>query len=453
MKRITLAALALLTSSIVTAQVNYPLPKQPVFKEVDGTFPADGKLYDPPSVTDPVPAYAYQLPPTPSNFQIRSELASTTDGLGNPNAPDKKARFTCGGPAVFLFADPVLAFNRPNWGHLHQFFGNGSPSYDSTYFSLRTKGDGFCGGGMLNRSAYWIPAMMDGSKNQAVASYGQVAYYTKELEGNIAYPRGFRFIGGYNLSDRNRTKINRETGSAWTKSGESVGWQCIRDDGGPTVSGGGSFLNADGSDRLNNCIGTLTAEINFPDCWDRIHLQAGDGRAHTRHSQGPVSNGGMSNRRCPPKYSPIAQFQIKASWKVNGYAEYKHWFVASDRMPGMIEPSGTTMHADWFGAWDPLIFDIWQSQCSGAFTQRFGVGRPADCNFSSFGNGWRGKVNEINPRTGFKTVRDDLYLGNDKYRPIPGQYMPGFPGIAKGTNIAELMAGHSLKAGGQHTVH
>lgn len=452
MKRLLFPTILLFLAQSVLAQSNFPMPKQPPFVEKSGAFPADGSVYAQPAETVPAPAYAYQPPAIPSNFRIYDDMNTLTGGTGDPNASDKKFRSLCA-PDKFGFFDSVLAFNRPNWGHLHQFFGNTAANYDSTYFSLRTTGDSTCGGRRLNRSAYWIPAMIDGSKNQAVSFFEAVIYYTRINNDVIEEPRGFHYIGGRNLGDRARTKLNAETGSKWTRGGELPNWKCFPADGSPATDGGDSFLNADGSDRMNNCVGNLIGTVDFPDCWDGVNITAPDGRANVRHSQGPLANGGFSNRRCPPGYRPILIFQLAVHWKVNGYAEYKNWFVSSDRMPGMIEPAGWTFHADRVAGWDPIVFDTWQSQCGGAYTARYGVGRSADCAFSAFGNGWRGKQGDTNPATGRPVVDVAPNQGADKYKPIPGQSMTGFPGIAKGTNIAELMAGHGLKAGSQHTVH
>lgn len=78
---------------------------------------------------------------------------------------DAKLRFLC----VFShlsYDDPILFPGIPNATHLHLFFGNTLTDYNSTYASLRASGDGTCQGGPLNRTGYWMPAMIDSSLNK-----------------------------------------------------------------------------------------------------------------------------------------------------------------------------------------------------------------------------------------------------------------------------------------------
>lgn len=458
-----LLALTLLTASIAPslAQTNIAMPAQPTFTELDGTFPTDGHLYNPPTA-DP-PAFAYTPPDIPSNFRVQDWLDSTLDGIGDPAASDHKFRTTCYSAMIGRF-DPILGNGRPNWGHLHEFAGNTGANPSSNYVSLRTSGGGTCGGGPINRSLYWWPAMIDGSKNTTapnpgavVRSFNQVVYYTNETANPLIPPNGLHYIAGYNLGDRTDSKLLREAGSAWTTINTGhAGWHCYSNGSTDTTPGGvqASFLNADGSDAMGDCHGVMYAEINFPDCWDGKNLSSPDGRSHVRYSEGPVSNGGLSNRRCPPGYYPLLQFQIKIRWIVNGYGEYRNWYLASDRMPGFVTASGLTMHSDWFGAWDRFLMNTWGARCGGA-TVRTGITpRPASCDYTAFGNGWRGKVDSPAPDgSSPKVVRTDLYLADDRFQPIPGVSMPGYPGMAAGMDMSMIHGTHTLKAAGQHTVH
>jgi hypothetical protein len=73
-------------------------------------------------------------------------------------------RFICN-PAHLAKDDPIGYPGQPGKSHLHQFFGNTAANANSTYESLRTTGQSTCNS-PLNRSAYWMPAMMNG-KGQA----------------------------------------------------------------------------------------------------------------------------------------------------------------------------------------------------------------------------------------------------------------------------------------------
>ena len=86
----------------------------------------------------------------------------------------------------------------------------------STYDSLRTSGNSTCDGGIVNRSAYWIPLLIN--NNVPVAPDLMFVYYKSGYRSvaprainNI--PNGLRMIAG-----------NAKANSA--QSGEVVMWSC-----------------------------------------------------------------------------------------------------------------------------------------------------------------------------------------------------------------------------------
>jgi hypothetical protein len=109
------------------------------------------------------------MSPSPSGLaDIASEFDPSTllKPFGIPPSmggdPLGAFRFTCGaGP--LKYDDPIVFPGQPGRSHLHQFYGNTSVDGNSTFESLRTKGDGTCGGtnkGQTLSSAYWV--MFDG---------------------------------------------------------------------------------------------------------------------------------------------------------------------------------------------------------------------------------------------------------------------------------------------------
>ena len=102
-----------------------------------------------------------QLSAIASNFDVASWLVKG-DPVPPSAAPDVVGafRFIC--QAAHLgYDDPIVYPGQPGKSHLHQFFGNTLTDANSTFASLRGTGDSTCMG-PLNRSAYWIPAMMNG---------------------------------------------------------------------------------------------------------------------------------------------------------------------------------------------------------------------------------------------------------------------------------------------------
>src|SRR5205085_7645155 len=57
--------------------------------------------------------------------------------------------------------DPIVFPNQPGRSHLHTFFGNTGTNAFSTADSIATTGNSTCRGGTANRSAYWVPSMID----------------------------------------------------------------------------------------------------------------------------------------------------------------------------------------------------------------------------------------------------------------------------------------------------
>jgi hypothetical protein len=75
-------------------------------------------------------------------------------------------RFMCK-PSHISKDDPVVYPGQPGASHLHTFWGNTGTNANSNYQSLRTTGQSTCdnrgANTPLNRSAYWMPAMLDGA--------------------------------------------------------------------------------------------------------------------------------------------------------------------------------------------------------------------------------------------------------------------------------------------------
>ncbi len=59
------------------------------------------------------------------------------------------------------FDDPIVYPGQPGRSHLHTFFGNTGTNANSTASSIANTGNSTCRGGTLNRSSYWVPAMID----------------------------------------------------------------------------------------------------------------------------------------------------------------------------------------------------------------------------------------------------------------------------------------------------
>lgn len=317
------------------------------------------------------------LPAIPSNFNIESELVPSWGSGAIPAsaAPDVVGafRFICSAGQL-SYDDPIVYPGQPGKSHLHQFFGNTSANAHSTYASLRTSGDSSCTS-KLNRSAYWMPAMLNG-KGQVVRPDFVSIYYKRRPSNDpecsnlgkacIEIPRGLRFVFGFNMLDYTAPKT------------------------------GGGYFNCDGPsarpghyptivDAARNCpIGNkLGAVINAPDCWDGKNLDSQNHRAHVAY--GVVGSEGLP--RCPhthpyiiPTFTLSAWYTVDETLDRSGKWDgtFNSWHLSSDAMPGMERKPGTTFHTDWFGAWDDRVMKMWMDNC---------IDKLLNCSGGDLGNG------------------------------------------------------------------
>lgn len=318
-----------------------------------------------------------ELPAIPSNFNIESELVPSWGSGAIPKSavPDNVGafRFICNAGQL-SYDDPIVYPGQPGKSHLHQFFGNTLANASSTYASLRTSGDSTCNN-HLNRSAYWMPAMLNG-KGQVVRP-DQVSIYYKRRPANdpecarqgracVEIPRGLRFIFGFDMLNHSAPK----TGGGY--------FNC---DGPTGVSGRYPTIVA----AAKNCpIGNkLGAVINAPDCWDGKNLDSPNHRSHVAYP----SRGNWGYLKCPathpyiiPTFTLGAWYRVDETLDRSGIwdGKFNSWHLSSDEMPGMAMAPGTTFHTDWFGAWDDTILKMWHDNC---------INKLLNCSGGDLGNG------------------------------------------------------------------
>ncbi|RYZ93060.1 MAG: DUF1996 domain-containing protein [Proteobacteria bacterium] len=329
----------------------------------------------------------------PSNFNVEEHLIGRLgdrpepdnptlcgpgrEGTGKPEGTSA-FRFLCT-PSHNLYDDPIVFLGRKGASHLHTFFGNKKADANSTFESLRKDGDSTCDGGPLNRSAYWMPAMMNGRGRVVMPDYVTV-YYKRPPKDDpscrskgvdcVDLPRGLRMIFGYNM------------GRSFDSPQQlHAHWSCEN-----------GALGADGKNEHDNIgdtmcpVGTRVGTgFSAPDCWDGKNLDSKDHRAHVVFANYDGNDGIL---RCPTTHPHIIPtFTMKAWWSSDGPEQIRDWYLSSDRMPGMAPlPNGSTFHTDWFGAWDDDILKEWHENAiekymscnAGYMGSGRGLARPAD---------------------------------------------------------------------------
>ena len=264
-------------------------------------------------------------------------------------------RFICGAGQL-SYDDPIVFPGQSGKSHLHQYYGNTSANANSTFASLRASGDSTCNnmgnGTAANRSAYWMPAMLDGKGHVVMPDYVSVYYkreplYSSACTDNICVgiPNGLKYIQGFDMAN----------GSPGPRPGNFL---C-----GSTVMP--NLANA----RANCNVGQKIAmRIQSLECWNG-QLDSPDHRSHFAN---------MGATKCPSTHPYLVpQFTIAAFYTIGSGDDVGQWSLSSDSMfPNL--PKGATLHFDYFEAWDVLVKDMWVNNC---------VGKLLNCSGGDLGNG------------------------------------------------------------------
>jgi hypothetical protein len=228
-----------------------------------------------------------------------------------------------------LWDDPIVYPGKPGLSHLHTFFGNGAVDAYSTPDSILHSGTSTCRGGIANRSSYWVPALLDASGTPIVPT-GISVYYKSGYLGIKPsqiqdFPTGLRVIAG--------------SASASATQPHSY-WACLNH----YIGHFGTFAQCQSDD-------TLMMVIDFPQCWDGVHLDSSD---HTSHMSYPVSGSCPSTH---PVAIPMVTFNVYYEMR-----DTTGWRLASDAYE-TSKPGGYSTHGDWFEGWDNDVAKTFVQDC------------------------------------------------------------------------------------------
>ncbi len=235
------------------------------------------------------------------------------------------------------FDDPIVFPGQPGRSHLHSFFGNAGANGHSTAASIANSGNSSCRGGTANRSAYWVPAMIDTRDGRPIRPAESHFYYKTGYNGIApatvkAFPPGLRMIAG-----------DAQNSSA---------------------SGPHRYKCVNGSDHLmghaiQNCpVGSeMWMEIFFPQCWDGVNLDSPDHKSHMAYPLGG---------RCPATH-PVATPEITFNivYRITEAGAPLRWRLSSDNYSSS-RPGGYSAHGDWWNGWKVDIQDAWIRGCNQA---------------------------------------------------------------------------------------
>lgn len=236
------------------------------------------------------------------------------------------------------FDDAIVYPGQPGASHLHTYFGSKNTNAYSTPSSLMTATAATCRGGTVNRSGYWVPAMVDTRDGRPLAATRMIVYYKSGYWGVTpqqvqALPQGLRMLGGVSSS----TTPQRLDVSHFTCSADNV-----QHSGVPTYCPVGA---------------TIDQIIRFPQCWDGRNLDSADHRSHMSY---PAPNYPYGCPSTHPVALPEVQFSV--SYTVQAGDDLRAWRLSSDRYD-TTQPGGYSNHSDWINGWKPEVMDVWIQKC------------------------------------------------------------------------------------------
>lgn len=242
--------------------------------------------------------------------------------------------------------DPIVFPGVKDATHHHTFFGNTGADAYSTTESLLTTGNSTCAGGILNRSGYWMPTLVNMTTKAPAKPDVVVVYYKgNELRTNqyiTAPPKGLRMIAGEvrpMTVSQGKGRFFCQDGS---KNNEQNNWGVMWADNHIKASCGGTNQ-------------MLRMIVNFPQCWDGKNLDSPDHKSHMAFYCGNEclkSDGkiGQTFNSCPASHPVLLPtITINADfYNLDAAAKYR---LSSDNYKDTYA-GGYSLHADWMNGWD-----------------------------------------------------------------------------------------------------
>jgi len=365
------------------------------------------------------------------NFRTNSHReASTNEILGDFRINCQWSHFAYDDPIVFSNSNPNHPrAPGPNKSHLHMFWGNTDVDWKTNITNrsldshITNRGGSSCNGGALNRSSYWMPALMHKDDHAMVPHQIVVYYKTWEVpqsqvnnEGGdqLAHhprdtkrmPQGLQLIAGNgNVPDdevarndandsRNLNRRHAEHGGihfAYGTTSENIHWSC----GGKNGYSHRKFNRIptlqEWQDHCPN-ESYLNATIYFPQCMqDDVgtdsHLRSSDFRSHVADSRGPekgcpsafpnriprlgyqmywevgtMIRNELNNPGSNPEFS-FSNLRLSSDPEHDDYERINGVDISQDES-GLDKVRGGTLHADWVAGWHDKVMDMWIENCT-----------------------------------------------------------------------------------------
>jgi hypothetical protein len=309
------------------------------------------------------------------------------------------ARFKCLESHV-AYDDPIVYPDMPGHAHLHSFWGNVQADAHTTAESLFTQGESSCQGNTLNRSAYWVPALLAPTyaKNGARTGWQPVlkdadvralarglfheTYYYSAVVTKVsditAPPPGLRVIAGTAAATSSKPASN----AVLDDPNHIARWYCAIRRGAvgrpqtPVSHVPECPISKDAAGRDNMLVHFV---IRFPSCWDGINLDSPDHKSHMAYVVFATSSNGAKDRsvvQCPASH-PVAIPEVSyhysftvtdtnadpATKTSRGWRLVSDNYTVSSNANGSFAYGGQSLHGDWFNAWHPEVIQAFIDGC------------------------------------------------------------------------------------------
>jgi hypothetical protein len=318
-------------------------------------------------------------------------------------------------PGPMSHDDPLLYPGVQNGSaHWHQFFGNTGTNYASNYSSLRTTGATTCGNRddaahPLNRSSYWMPAMLDGVGNAVKPDYMNLYYKrnpasdpycslssTSHIGQCTDLPNGIRFVFGYNMKT-----MTGGPSDLSSQDSAAITFQCWNSfDETTVISPAKGYYHSIEEVRQAGCpVGArLMIVAAAPICWDGSGVDSADHRSHMHHADGAMYVGQFF-RACPSTHPYlIPSLEVQVAYTTDANFTAGKWQLDSDRQMavtmGHAVTPGSTWHMDYWEAWSPTVKATWHRTC---------INQHLSCAGGDLGDGTEIKQSDHYPNSDFPT--------------------------------------------------
>jgi len=227
--------------------------------------------------------------------------------------------------------DPIVSPGQTAF-HIHDFFGNTTTNANSTYDTLRAGGTTCSKPG--DKAAYWIPKVSwtDSRRTTALeASQGLFYYRLADKDPNVdlpPHPAGLKVV---------------------TVQGSNVEWRCAN----------GTWSTSPPAQCSN---GKMVVRIKFPDCLavDANRQPLLDSADHRSHMVDAVLQAD-GERLCPSTHPyAVPRLQMNVQFPI----------PTTRGKPTLSSGTYSTMHADFFNAWNQPKLEDLVNRCinAGPFT-------------------------------------------------------------------------------------